>query len=244
MKNTKLALSALILAGILFLASSCSDDNSVKSKMSPQNFINELTGTTETYSAVFMINSTYFAPPNHSEPIEYCDVMAYLMENDDFVAPEFAKCNGVNMFDMVSDDDSKGQYQYSSPKYEPEFNVEIGGYLGGTLTFNASINMMRFTNIGINDTLNQNDVEVSYTGADSNMELLVEVKSRLGNLTKQIKSPAATGTITFTAEELSQIGGETTIALLQDRDETFGYQDKPILKRFSAVSSVICYVKN
>ena len=233
MKNTKLALSALILAGILFLTSSCSDDNSVNSKKD---------GTDkEYYSAVFVINSTYFAPPNHSEPIERGDLMAYLMEDDDFVAPEFARCNGENMFEFG---DVKGQYQYSSPKYEPEFNVEIGGYLGGTLTFNASINIMRFTNIGINDTLNQNDVEVSYTGADPNMELLVEVNSELGDLIKQIESPAATGTITFTAEELSQIGGETTISLLQGRDETFRYQDKPILKRFSAGSSVICYVKN
>ncbi|MGI6369377.1 MAG: hypothetical protein GX372_07965 [Ignavibacteria bacterium] len=246
MKNTKLALNALILAGILFLASSCSD-NSVDCKRSPQDFLNSIAGTTtENYVAVFLMQSEYWGPTMYYKEEKRWDLVAYLTENGEFVNPKFAKCNGINMFELVNDY-GKGQYKYSATYYVPEFNVEIGGYLGGTLAFTAPNNMIRFTNLAVYDTLDtldQNNFEISYTGVDPSLELFVEVSSQLGNVMKKIESPEATGTITFTAEELSKIGKSARIDLQQSRSEPFSYQNKPMLKLFIAHSVADCYVKN
>lgn len=235
MKYTKLALSVLILAGILSLAS-CSDDNSVKTKEDDVNGNIEVADT----AAVFLIQSSYVALVEQSEPIESSILKAWLKENGEFVAPEFAKCNGENMVEFGG---SKGQYQYSTPYYAPDFNVEIGGYLGGTLAFTASHNrIIRFTNITAGDTIRKNNFKISYTGVDPNTELRVMVSSPFGSVLKRISTTASTGTVTFAAEELASPYREAAIVFLQDRDELSTYKNKMILKRFSSYACIECYI--
>ncbi len=233
MKHTKLALSVLILSGILFFAS-CSNDNSVESQS---------TGVTDGFSATFLIESSYSVPAiNQGETIERSRLMAFLKESKELAAPEFVKCNGESMSKMLSDNDSEGIYQYSTPHYTPDFNVEIGGYLGGTLAFTTSNNIIRFTNITAGDTLNQNNFEIGYAGADPNTYLFIAIRTQLGKVVKRIDVPTSAGTIAFTAEELSQVGGETTVTFLQDRCEFGTYQSKPVLKRLVTNSTAAFYV--